>query len=97
MLILFPEGSRGDPEKLANFKTGVAHLAKRHPNVPIVPIFLHGLGKALPKGEALIVPFFCDVFVGERILWSSDRQTFMNTLESSIKSLADEGHFTAWT
>ena len=96
ILILFPEGTRGDPEKLTNFKSGVAHLAKRHPDIPVVPIFLHGLGKALPKGEALIVPFFCDVFVGEKISWTGDRQTFMNTLESSIKNLAEEGHFTPW-
>jgi len=97
MLILFPEGTRGEPEQLAAFKTGVAHLAKRHPEVPVVPIFLHGLGKALPKGEALLVPFFCDVFIGEPVPWQGDRQEFMEALEGSIKSLADQGHFAAWT
>ncbi len=96
ILIVFPEGSRGDPEQLGKFKSGIAHLAKRHPDVPITPVFLHGLGKALPKGEAILVPFFCDVFVGEPLQWTGDRQSFMTALESSIASLAGEGHLPEW-
>ncbi|MDH5641034.1 MAG: 1-acyl-sn-glycerol-3-phosphate acyltransferase [Nitrospira sp.] len=96
ILILFPEGSRGDPEQLGTFKTGIAHLVKRHPDVPITPIYLHGLGKALPRGEGLLVPFFCDVFVGEPLLWTGDKAGFMTVLETAIKALAEEGHLPAW-
>lgn len=96
LLILFPEGSRGNPERMGTFKSGIAHLARRHPDVPITPVFLHGLGKALPKGEALLVPFFCDVFVGEPVRWTGDRQTFMTTLETALHTLAEEGSFPAW-
>lgn len=96
ILILFPEGSRGEPERLAEFKTGIAHLAKRHPDIPIIPVFLHGLGKALPKGEAVLVPFFCDVFIGPAMHWTGDRHTFMNALETSMKILAEEGHVSPW-
>ncbi len=87
-LILFPEGSRGEPERLASFKTGVAHLAKRHPEVPIIPVFMHGLGKALPRGEFLLVPFFCDVAVGDPLFWQGGRRELMEHLEESMKSLA---------
>lgn len=96
ILILFPEGSRGNPEQMGTWKTGIAHLAKRHPDVPITPIFLHGLGKALPKGEALLVPFFCDVFIGSPQYWNGDRQGFMSAIEGAIKDLASEARTPAW-
>lgn len=96
ILILFPEGSRGDPEQLGTFKTGIAHLAKRYPDIPVTPIFLHGLGKALPKGEAILVPFFCDVFVGESLRWTGDKASFMISLQSAFNTLAEEGQRPTW-
>jgi 1-acyl-sn-glycerol-3-phosphate acyltransferase len=96
ILILFPEGSRGEPERLGRYKTGIAHLAERSPQVPVIPIFIHGAGKALPKGEAVLVPFFCDVFVGEPICWNGDRAEFMASLETISNKLANEGAFPAW-
>lgn len=96
ILILFPEGTRGEPERLAKFKSGVAHLAERFPAVPVIPVFMHGPGKALPKGEFLLVPFFCDVFVGEALPWAGDRAGFMAALEAAMAGLAREGKLAEW-
>ena len=101
VLILFPEGSRGEPERRATLKAGVAHLALGRPRVPIIPVFLHGLGKSLPKGAFLPVPFFCDVFVGEPLSgddkrWSGDPHRLLAALEQSLESLAAEGSFPEW-
>jgi len=96
VLILFPEGSRGEPEHLGEFKSGVAHLMKRHPEVKAWPIFLHGLGKSLPRGEALLVPFFCDVFVGEPVVWPGERAACMHELDERMHRLAAEGSFPPW-
>jgi 1-acyl-sn-glycerol-3-phosphate acyltransferase len=96
ILILFPEGTRGEPERIAAFKAGVAHLAQRRPDVPIIPVFLHGLGKALPKGESVLVPFFCDVFIGEAMKWTGERAGFMAALAQRINALAAEGRLPPW-
>jgi 1-acyl-sn-glycerol-3-phosphate acyltransferase len=96
ILILFPEGSRGEPERLGAFKTGIAHLARRHPQAPVVPTFLHGLGKVLPRGEFVPVPFFVDIFVGEAISWTGDRTAFMAELDRRVRALAAEGQFPSW-
>ncbi|MFP6899463.1 MAG: lysophospholipid acyltransferase family protein [Opitutales bacterium] len=96
VVIVFPEGSRGAPEQLGDFKAGIAHIAKKNPEVPVIPIFMHGLGKALPKGEALLVPFFLDLFVGEPIKWNDDRDAFMEQLSTRMTALAEEGNFSPW-
>jgi 1-acyl-sn-glycerol-3-phosphate acyltransferase len=101
LVLLFPEGSRGDPERLADFKSGIARLALSRPGVPVVPVFLHGLGKALPKGSALPVPFFCDVSVGEPLAggdgrWQGDPKRFLAALGEAMQGLAAEGRFAAW-
>ena len=88
ILIIYPEGSRGQPELLSSFHSGIAHLAKRHPEVPIYPVFIYGLGRVLPKGEFILVPFFCDLAIGEPIFWSSNKKTFMDLLARQMQELS---------
>jgi len=90
ILVLFPEGSRGEPEVMGRFKRGIAVLAARRPDVPVTPIFLHGLGKALPKDDPILVPFFCDVFVGEALRGSPEQTEFMTELTTRMHALASE-------
>jgi 1-acyl-sn-glycerol-3-phosphate acyltransferase len=96
IVLLFPEGTRGEPEQMDAFQTGVAHLARRHPDVPVTPVFMHGLGKALPKGEAILVPFFCDLFVGEPIELGLDKHEFMESLGRSMDELSAELPGSSW-
>jgi 1-acyl-sn-glycerol-3-phosphate acyltransferase len=96
IVLIFPEGTRGDPEEMAEVKRGIAHVAQRNPNVPIIPVFLHGLGKALPRGEALFIPLRCDAFVGEEIHWEDDRETFMSNINNAFDQLKSELPHVGW-
>ncbi|MEN9999530.1 MAG: hypothetical protein RI922_2520 [Bacteroidota bacterium] len=64
-LILFPEGSRGEPEKMQEFKKGIGILLQKHPDIKYIPVYMRGMGKVLPKGEKLLVPFDTYVMFGE--------------------------------
>lgn len=64
-LILFPEGSRGEPEQMQDFQKGIGAILKRRPTVPYIPVFMSGMGRVLPKGERIIVPFDSYVWIGQ--------------------------------
>ncbi len=96
ILILFPEGSRGEPEQLAQFKRGVAHLVRARPQTPVHPLYMYGLGKALPKDAMLLVPFNCDIVAGEKIFWNGSIDAFMELLQSRMAALASQIHMSPW-
>ncbi len=88
ILLVFPEGTRGDTEALATFKGGVARLKEQYPDVPVVPVYMQGLGRALPKGEVALVPVVVDVFVGEAVAWTGSRPTFTRHCGDAVTTLA---------
>jgi 1-acyl-sn-glycerol-3-phosphate acyltransferase len=90
VIIFFPEGSRGEAEKLSSMKSGIAHLAKKFPHIPITPVFLHGLGKALPKGDPILIPFVVDVAIGIPLPSYEDRNVFMQSVHDIFEGLSRE-------
>jgi 1-acyl-sn-glycerol-3-phosphate acyltransferase len=90
ILVLFPEGTRGEPGKMVPLKKGLYHLAKAHPHCTVVPIFLHGLWKALPKGEKVLVPFNCKVVVGEVLTPTNNADAFMAQVQMALTTLAQQ-------
>ncbi|MBV9572066.1 MAG: 1-acyl-sn-glycerol-3-phosphate acyltransferase [Alphaproteobacteria bacterium] len=96
ILILFPEGSRGEPEQLSEFKNGVAHLVKLRTQMPVHPLFINGLGKVLPKDAKFLVPFNCDVVIGERLMWPGSIAAFMAEMQTRMSELAAQVHVAPW-
>ncbi len=89
-LILFPEGTRGEPEVLERFRTGAARLALGHPEVPVVPVYLANTGRNLPRGTSLFVPFVVKVAIGSPVRLPPDVREATACLENAVRSLAAE-------
>lgn len=89
ILILFPEGTRGEPERLSEFKSGLWFLCQKFPEVPVTPVFMHGLGRSMGKGQWIPVPFFIDVYIDEPVYCRSDKATFISDLKQRFESLQE--------
>ena len=87
ILLIFPEGSRGEPEKMAELKSGISFIAKRFPTVPVIPVFMRGLGKSMGKGTFIPIPFFVDVFIGRPFSWTGEKTSFMDRLRDAFAHL----------
>ena len=88
-LLIFPEGTRGSGETIGEFRSGVAHLLENMPDVPVVPAYLINMGRSLPKGEFIPVPFFCEIRIGAPRMMSGTRQEITRALEAAVRQLAD--------
>jgi 1-acyl-sn-glycerol-3-phosphate acyltransferase len=89
-LILFPEGTRGGGSDVGRFRGGIAWLAEHSPETPIVPAYLENMGRALPKGEFLPVPFFCGIHIGPALYPRGSTDEILRALEQAVRRLHEE-------
>lgn len=88
-LIVFPEGTRGLGAEVGHFHSGITHVIEKMPHVPVVPAYLVNMGRSLPKGEWIPVPFFCEVRIGAPRQLQGRRQEIVQTLESAVRGLQE--------
>lgn len=88
-LIVFPEGSRGAGPDPAPFKGGLFHLARRRPDVELVPVLMDNLNRILPKGEILPVPLLGSVSFGTPIKLAPEEEkaVFLERARVAVISL----------
>ncbi len=87
-IIIYPEGTRGESNELSKFKSGVAHIARMNPDIPVIPCYINGPDKILPKGEILWVPFIADVYVSEPVYYdNTSTKEFTEKIRSIVEFL----------
>ena len=78
---------------MTEFKKGIGYLVKQNPTVDVIPVYLEGLHKTLPKGKNLILPYNCRIIFGDSINFDSfDLEDIINEAEKAIhkvKSLVE--------
>jgi 1-acyl-sn-glycerol-3-phosphate acyltransferase len=98
IVVVFPEGTRGDAtDTMAQLKSGVARLAEAFPEAPVIPVWIQGAGRVLPKGTLIPVPMTCCVLVGEPIRWEGRRTAFMEGLRDALLALKAKAPPLRWS
>lgn len=88
-LVLFPEGTRSMTGEVGEFHVGVAAVLENVPELQVHPVYLRNLGRSLPKGEFLPVPFFCEVRLGPPLRPAGDRREVADALRAAVLALRD--------
>ena len=66
-IVMFPEGGRGAGESIGEFKSGLYYLAKKRPDLELIPVYLGNMSRILPRGKTLPVPMLSTVVFGPPI------------------------------
>src|SRR5262249_17990186 len=85
-LIIFPEGTRGAGVSVTPFHSGLYRLAQRRPEIELVPVYLDGLERVLPKGAHLPVPQRTSVTFGVplRLEPGECKQAFLDRARAAL-------------
>ncbi|MCB0477695.1 MAG: lysophospholipid acyltransferase family protein [Crocinitomicaceae bacterium] len=87
-LIIFPEGSRGKPGIVGDFKHGVAVLLKQNPGIPFIPVFFDGVGRIMPRGGSFPLPLNSKVIIGSpKYSKSKEIENILEEVRASIFEL----------
>ena len=90
-LIVFPEGHRNTGTDIDEFKSGLYYMAKKRPDLELVPVHIDNLTRVLPRGEFLPVPLLSCITFGPPIwLEAGEPKTeFLKRARESVRRLKD--------
>jgi 1-acyl-sn-glycerol-3-phosphate acyltransferase len=85
-LIVFPEGSRSVTGEIGEFKSGLYYLAKKRPDIELIPVHIDNLNRVLPRGEFLPVPLLSCISFGPP-MWLEQGETKVDFLDRARRAV----------
>ena len=90
-MILVAEGTRGEPEKEQPLKAGIGMVLSQRPDIRYVPVYMTGMGTAMPKGDNLLVPFNSTLTYGQPTkIKSTNVDEILIQIETDFKKLKNK-------
>ncbi len=90
-IIMFPEGGRQSGEEVGEFKSGLYYLAKKRPDLELIPVYLNNMNRVLPRGEYLPVPLLSCITFGPP-MWleaGENKTSFLARARQAVLQLSD--------
>jgi len=90
-LIVFPEGSRSVTGEVGEFKSGLYYIAKKRPDIELIPVHIDNLNRVLPRGEFLPVPLLSCISFGPPLWLERDeaKLDFLARARRAVLSLKE--------
>lgn len=90
-VIIFPEGGRNTGAEIGEFKSGLYYMAKKRPDLELVPVHLDNMNRVLPRGEFLPVPLLSCITFGPPIWLEAGeaKADFLVRARDSVRRLKD--------
>lgn len=87
IVIIFPEGTRGDAGVMGRFHSGVGRLVVDRPGTPLVPAFILGSERAMPRSTALPLPLWQHVSFGPPQIVTGGGDEVTDELQATVTAL----------
>ena len=73
------------------FKSGLFYLAKKRPDLELVPVYIDNLNRVMPKGEFLPVPLLSCISIGAPMWLESGegKNDFLKRAEEAVLKMKD--------
>ncbi len=90
-LIVFPEGGRAADGEMGEFKSGLYYLAKKRPDLELIPVYMDNLNRILPRGEVMPVPLLSSITVGHPVFLEpgEPKTEFLSRASRAVKILKE--------
>ena len=90
-LIVFPEGGRSSDLEMGEFKSGLYYLAKKRPDLELVPVYMDNLNRILPRGEIFPLPLLSSITIGAPIFLEvgEAKIDFLKRARQAVRSLKE--------
>lgn len=98
VLLMYPEGTRSKDGTLGPFRAGIGKLVAEFPGTPVIPTWIGGTTRVMPKGKLIPRPVQVTVRFGEPLLLKPHpkfRATWQSAADEIREAVAHLGDYPA--